>query len=121
MGLYKMECGRFYADPQEFDSPEEAWNTLRLKFDNHRSGILYEVFEQNIPAIDEEAYLSSYYGRYGTYSGVKGFIPHKEAPNERKYSIPLFCGLVSSPYSIPTNQADHIKIRESLTRKAEDE
>lgn len=106
MARYKISNALYSCDPQEFNSDEEAWNTLRQKFHPSFQWLWKEV-EIEVPVNNEESYVKAYNSKYGPkpigYGAENAELMEVGKPNMETMWLPILRGITSDPYNVKTN------------------
>ena len=110
MARYKLENALRGTEAKEFDSDEQAWNTLRETW-KHENGSIASVFiwlwkeiEMEVPINNEESYVEEFNQIYGPrpigYGGEDATLMEVGQANVEKVWIPVLRGLTSHPYNV---------------------
>jgi len=110
MARYKLENALRGTEAKEFDSDEQAWNTLRQTWKNEDGSIrgvfiwMWKQIELEVPVNNEESYVEKYNHNYGPrpigYGSENAKLMKVGQPNVEKVWIPVLRGITSDPYSV---------------------
>jgi hypothetical protein len=104
MTKYKLSTGlREVIERPEFETDQEAWETMRHMIPNAYA-TLYKEVEFEVPHNNEEAYVPTWNAKYGPRpigNGSENTIPKEIGVNDkRKVWVPILAGITSHEYKV---------------------
>lgn len=99
MPLYQIKTGNINSKIEQFTSPSEAWNKLRLDVPEDKQAILFVQTEMQVALVQPSKFKKAFYKRYGTNT-PKGFEPTKEDPSKTTYWMPIAKGITNHSYKL---------------------
>lgn len=104
MARYKLSNALWNTEPEEHDTDEAAWNSLRKIFKSSRFTWMWKEVEMEVPINNEENYVKLYNEKYGPrpigYGPDNAKLLKVGGKNTEPVWIPVLAGITTDEYKV---------------------
>lgn len=104
MARYKLANALWSTEPEEHDTDEAAWNSLRKIFNSSRFTWMWKEVEVEVPINNEENYVKLYNEKYGPkpigYGPDDARLMKVGEKNIETVWIPVLAGITTDEYKV---------------------